>query len=235
MATEPVFLADEPRQATMVEIIARRLIQNIADQGLVQGDKMPSEREMSEQLGVSRLPLREAICMLKGMGLLETRHGKGVFVRDLDLASVYGMLSPLLKLDQVGVDQIFSVRIPLETSMAEHAARSRTAEDLSVMHAAIAGMKERLYDRIVYHENDTTFHVAISGATGNPAFRVMMMSIAGLVAQLQHRYMDDVEYRAAALIEHERIFEAIRAQDADAAREAALEHLKNAPDRLAAE
>ena len=235
MATEPVFLADELRQATMVEIIARRLIQNIADQGLVQGDKMPSEREMSEQLGVSRLPLREAICMLKGMGLLETRHGKGVFVRDLDLASVYGMLSPLLKLDQVGVDQIFSVRIPLETAMAEHAARNRTAEDLSVMHEAIAGMKERLYDRIIYHENDTTFHVAISDATGNPAFRVMMMSIAGLVAQLQYRYMDDVEYRAAALIEHERIFEAIRARDANAAREAALEHLKNAPDRLAAD
>ena len=235
MASEPTFLTDEPRQATMVEVIARELIQNIVDKGLVQGDKMPSEREMSEQLGVSRLPLREAICMLKGMGLLETRHGKGVFVRDLDLAAVYGMLSPLLKLDQVGVDQIFSVRVPLETSMAEHAARNRSEENLGAMKTAINGMKERLYDRIIYHENDTTFHVAISDATGNPAFRVMMMSIAGLVAQLQYRYMDDVEYRAAALLEHERIFEAIRDQDAAAAREAALEHLKNAPARLAAE
>ena len=156
-------------------------------------------------------------------------------MRDLDLAAVYGMLSPLLKLDQVGVAQIFSVRIPLETAMAEHAARSRSAESLSVMHTAINGMKERLYDRLVYHENDTAFHVAIADATGNPAFRVMMMSIVGLVAQLQYRYMDDVEYRAAALIEHERIFEAIRTQDADAAREAAFEHLKNAPDRLDSE
>lgn len=233
MAIESTFLIDEVKQATMVEMIARRLIRSIVEDGLVQGDKMPSEREMSEQLGVSRLPLREAICMLKGMGLLETRHGKGIFVRDLDLAAVYGMLSPLLKLDQVGVDQIFSVRIPLETAMAEHAARNRTPEHLAVMKGTITGMKERLYDRFTYHEYDTAFHIAISDATGNPAFRVMMMSIAGLVAQLQHRYMDDVEYRAAALIEHERIFEAIRAQDAKDAREAALEHLENAPSRLA--
>jgi GntR family transcriptional repressor for pyruvate dehydrogenase complex len=235
LATESAFFIDDVKQATMVEMIARRLIRNIVEEGLVQGDKMPSEREMSEQLGVSRLPLREAICMLKGMGLLETRHGKGIFVRDLDLAAVYGMLSPLLKLDRVGVDQIFSVRIPLETAMAEHAARYRTPEHLAVMKVAINGMKERLYDRIVYHRNDTAFHVAVSEATGNPAFRVMMMSIVGLVAQLQYRYMDDVEYRAAALIEHERIFEAIREQDSREAREAALEHLENAPARLAAD
>ena len=76
MATESAFLTEEPRQATMVELIARRLIQNIVDQGLVQGDKMPSEREMSEQLGVSRLPLREAICMLKGWACSKRGTGK---------------------------------------------------------------------------------------------------------------------------------------------------------------
>ncbi|HPP53641.1 MAG TPA: GntR family transcriptional regulator, partial [Thermoguttaceae bacterium] len=70
-----------PKQTTLVERIAHGLIQYIAAKGLQPGDRLPSERELVQMVGTSRLPLREAISVLKGLGVLEVKHGKGIFVR----------------------------------------------------------------------------------------------------------------------------------------------------------
>ncbi len=67
---------DTGKRQTVVEAIAQALIRYIASQGLQGGDRLPSERELVKMAGVSRLPLREAICVLKGLGILEARHGK---------------------------------------------------------------------------------------------------------------------------------------------------------------
>lgn len=99
------------RRETVVEVIAQGLIRYIAEKGLQPGDQLPPERELVGMVGASRLPLREALCVLKGLGIVETRHGKGVFVRPLDLGGVFGMLSPLLRTHaQIDVKHIFEVR-----------------------------------------------------------------------------------------------------------------------------
>ncbi len=218
---------------TMVDAIAKALIRYIAENDLQGGDRLPSERELVKMIGASRLPLREAISVLKGLGIVETRHGKGIFVKQLDPAAIFGMLSPLLKI-QSGIDlrHLFEARLVLETGIASLAAQHRTDENLEVLENELAAMRRCTDKRAQFVVHDKTFHQELARATGNPVFCVFLASLTDLLAELHERYRDKVEFRQAALREHEQIFHAIRRCDSRAAREAVQRHLTGALERM---
>jgi len=221
-----------PRQ-TVVEGIANALIRYIAENRLCGGDRLPSERELVEMLGASRLPLREALSVLKGLGIIEARHGKGIFVKQLDPAGVFTMLSPLLKV-QAGVEvgHLFEARLPLEVGIARLAAEHRTQSNLEVLRRELESMRGALGKRPEYVVHDKRFHQELARATGNPVLPVFMASLTDLLAELHERYRDNVEFRRAALKEHEQILGAVEARNADAAGEAVRRHLTNALKRM---
>ncbi len=221
-----------PRE-TLVETIANALIRYIAENKLCGGDRLPSERELVTMIGVSRLPLREALSVLKGLGIVEARHGKGVFVKQLDPAAVFGMLSPLLKV-QAGIDvrHLFEARLPLEMGIAAKAAQYRSPANLEVLEDELEGMRASLSNRPVYVAHDKSFHQELARATGNPVFGVFMASLTDLLAELHERYRDNVAVRRAALREHEQILEAVREGDSDAASAAVHRHLTQALNRM---
>jgi len=221
------------RGETVVEAIAQELIRHIAANGLKGGDRLPSERKMAKRLGASRLPLREALCVLKGLGIVEARHGKGVFVKHLDLANLFGILSPLLRSQaEINVDHLFEARVHFEGSVAELAASSRSDENLKILEHAVGQMRENLADREAYIRYDMVFHQQLAYSTGNPIFRVFMSSITDLLGELQFRYVDSVEVRGAAIVEHEQILDAVWARDGNRARAAMENHLRNATERV---
>lgn len=221
-----------PRE-TMVDAIARALIRYIAENGLEGGDRLPSERELVKMIGASRLPLREAVSVLKGLGIVEARHGKGIFVKELDPATVFCMLSPLLKV-QAGIDlhHLFEARIVLETGVAALAAEHRTNENMAVLESELEAMRASIRKRPDYVAHDKAFHQELARATGNPVFCVFLASLTDLLAELHERYRDKIEFRQAALCEHEQILDAVGRRDAPAAREAIRRHLTNALERI---
>lgn len=220
-----------PRE-TMVDAIANALIRYIANNELHGGDRLPSERELVEMTGASRLPLREALSVLKGLGIIEARHGKGIFVKQLDPAAVFSMLSPLLKI-QAGIDvrHLFEARLPLEMEIAALAALHRTDEHLADLEDELSGMLAAIRKRPEYMTHDRAFHQTLARATGNPVFAVFMASLTDLLAELHERYRDKIEFRQAAVGEHEEILEAVRGGDPAAAREAIRRHLTNSLKR----
>lgn len=221
------------KRETVVEAIAQKLIRYIAENRLAGGDRLPSERDLVRMVGASRLPLREALCVLKGLGIIEARHGKGIFVKQLDLAAVFGMLSPLMRSQsEIDVQQIFEARLHLEASIAELAATHRTEEDLAVMGKAISGMRAGLQNRRKYVRHDMAFHQQLACSTGNPVFRVFMASITELLAEVHFSYRDDVQFIQAAIEEHEQILQAVQAQAKGRARRAMQQHLRNAMGRV---
>jgi len=227
---EPIPVA---RRETLVEAVAQALIRYIAAQGLHGGDRLPSERELVQMTGASRLPLREALCVLKGLGVVEVRHGKGIFVKHLDMAALFGMLSPLLKTQAaIDVHQLFEARLHLEGSVAELAAANRRPENLLALEEALAEMRSSVRSRRSYIEHDMDFHQELARSTGNPIFHVFMSSITDLLAELQLRYHDKVEFRQSALSEHEAILAAVRNGDSGAAREAMRRHILGAMERI---
>lgn len=221
------------RPETLVEGIAQKLIRHIAANGLRGGDRLPSERKLVGMVNASRLPLREALCVLKGLGIVESHRGKGVFVKHLDLAAVFGMLSPLLRGHaDIDIGHIFEARRHLEGSVAELAAAHRSEDDLAAMEAALAGMQSSLEDRRAYIEHDMAFHQELGRSTRNPIFHVIMASITDLLVEVQHLYVDVVEVRREAIREHAEILAAVRAGDGPAARKWMETHLENATRRM---
>lgn len=221
------------KRQTTVDSVADGLIRYIAANGLRGGDRLPSERELVEMTGVSRLPLREALCVLKGLGIVEARHGKGVFVKHLDLASMFSMLSPLLK-TQADIDlrHLFEARLHVEGSIAELAAANRTDEDLTLLADSVEQMGNAIGDRPTYIQRDMAFHQELARSTSNPIFHVFMASITDLLGELQLQYVDDIDVRRRAVAEHEDILAAVRRADGAAAKAAMQVHLTNAMRRF---
>jgi len=221
------------KRQTMVEGIAQGLIRYIAEKGLTAGDRLPPERELVEMVGASRLPLREALCVLKGLGIVESRHGKGVFVKPIDLGAVFSMLSPLLRTHaEIDIRQIFAARLHIEASVAQLAAANRSDANLESLRHALAGMTERIDDRSGYSQHDMTFHQELARSTGNPIFHVFMASITDLLSEVQFLYRDKTEFRRGAIAEHQRILDAVRDQDASQAGTEMEAHIRNAIERM---
>ncbi len=231
MATAEI-LPISPRE-TVVDAIVRTLVQYIADNRLQAGDRLPSERTLVEMFGASRLPIREALSVLKGLGIIEARHGKGFFVKQLDPAAVFGMLSPLLKI-QTAMEQrhLLEARLALELEIAALAAQHRSGEDLDVLDAELDAMRDSIRNRMEYVAHDKAFHRELARATGNPVFCVFMASITDLLTELHDRFRDDLAFRREAIGEHEKIVRAVREADVEAARQAMQHHLANAIERL---
>jgi GntR family transcriptional repressor for pyruvate dehydrogenase complex len=224
------------KRETVVDAIAQALIRYIAANGLKGGDQLPSERDLAEMVKVSRLPLREAVCILKGLGIVEAKQGKGVFVRRLDMSTVFGMLSPLLKSQaDIRTSDIVEARLHIESSIAECAALHRTDEDLEELRDCLAGMRQDLPVREKFVIHDMKFHHRLARCTGNPIFHIVMSAITDLMHEVQIRFPDKVEYREGSIRIHEQILEAVAAADAPRARSAMIEHIRTTARRLAEE
>ena len=211
---------------TIVEIVAQKLIKYISANGLKEGEQLPSERELVEILGISRLPIREALCMLKGLGILEAKHGKGIFVKTIDMSTVFGMLSPLLKTHtRDNLDSIIQTRLYLEADIAEIAAKNRTQENLEKLRHSLEGMGKSLSRRADFIKHDMEFHSELAKSTQNKILQIIMCSIVELMAEVQRKYPDDKERRQTSLGYHTKVFQALKNKNRHQARKLIQEHI----------
>ncbi len=223
---------------TITPIHTRRIYVEIVDQlvdlivhgQLTQGQQLPSERELTERLGVSRMSLREALIALEIMGLIETRHGQGRFVRFVDKRA------PLLQFDSLlfGEESPFALlqaRKILEPGAAALAARVQTEEAISRIGGALELGESNLSDVALRSKADRLFHRAIAEATQNAVIEAVMGFICELMGQKLWQALD---YTAEAVVnrllefwvQHRAIYEAIRARDEQGASRAMLDHLE---------
>jgi GntR family transcriptional repressor for pyruvate dehydrogenase complex len=209
-----------------------RQIEQLILRGILRpGERLPSERELSERLGVSRPSLREAISELQDRGLLATRAGAGIYVADV-LGSAF---SPaLIRLfaahDQAVLDYI-GFRRDLEGVAAARAAEAGTETDLKVIDTLFRKMEVAHSKRNPSDEAelDAQFHLAIIEASHNVIMLHMMRSMFDLLKEgvfYNRQVMFKQRNTRDILLEHHRaINDAIQARDPDAAREAVNVHL----------
>ena len=134
------------------------------------GDRLPSERQLAQQLNVSRSALREAMTALEVLGIVEIKAGIGIFIGTNGGAdNNSGVMDEVAKLiAKVGPLEILEVRILIEPGVARLAAERRTAEDLRAMQSAVAQMQLELEEGHDAWQPDWGFHRAIATATQNP-------------------------------------------------------------------
>jgi len=201
----------------------------IVDGKLQPGDKLLSERELSEKLNVSRASVREAFSALEMMGVISIRPGEGSFVKQV---SFEGMLEPLSFLLQVEIDdimQLLEVRKILEVETAGLAAMRVTPENLEALQRAVNNMLVEVRQGEIGDTADQDFHFAVAAAANNPILITVMNTISDL---MQHTFRTSrqklfiVENMPMVLYSaHVAIYEAIASKNPNLARLRMREHL----------
>ena len=206
------------------ETIADRIGSMILGNELRPDDKLPSERELALQFGVSRTAVREAIKLLEERGLLQARNGRGAYVTIPTPEAVSSSLNVAYRMQGWNIDHLHEARWCLERFVVFHAAERATAEDIVKMEAAVRAMGESLDDADRYMEADAEFHAAIAGATQNPLFLVLIRPLIGLIQDVGR-----TEFTHGCLLDrhqnHIKLLECIKRGDAHGAEEVMRRHL----------
>ncbi|WP_378953924.1 FadR/GntR family transcriptional regulator [Pelosinus sp. sgz500959] len=154
----------------------------IIDGKLQPGDKLLSERELAEKLGVSRASIREAFSALEMMGILTIRPGEGSFVRQVSYEGMFEPLSFLLQVDIDNVMQLLEVRKILEVEIATLAATRATPEDIELIRHALNNMVDEVNVGEIGDIADAEFHFAVVKAAHNPILMTLINTISELMA-----------------------------------------------------
>ncbi|MEO6928829.1 MAG: FadR/GntR family transcriptional regulator [Casimicrobiaceae bacterium] len=218
----------------------RRLYRQIADQirrliqggEFVAGARLPPERDLARQLGVSRPSVREALIALEVEGLVDVRIGSGIYVRVAD----DGRSSDASKDAAAGPFELLRARHLVESECAALAARMAKKGQLQAIEAALGDMQRELDGGDMPLVGDRLFHVRVAEATGNGALvhviRMLWEERSGpLYKQLEHHY-DSPKLWHSAMAEHRAVVEAIAARDAPRARATMQRHLDQAYKRF---
>ncbi len=231
---QDVLAARRPR--TLALGVVEALGERIRDARLAPGDKLPTEAAVMAEFGVSRTVVREAISKLQAAGMVETRHGIGTFVVGVGDSSAF-RIEP----QQLGtlrdVIAMLELRIGIESEAAGLAAQRRTAANLAVMRAALDGFAAAVEEGRDAVAADFQFHTEIARATQNEHFSGLLATLgAQIIPRARLDAAGEVDPSRQAYLrrvnaEHESIYDAIVAQDAEAARAAMRTHLANSRER----
>jgi DNA-binding FadR family transcriptional regulator len=222
---------------------SNRLYRQIAEQlrGLITvgefeaGTRLPAERDLAKQLGVSRPSVREALIALEVEGWVEVRTGSGIYVQPArqrngknghDSGAEWGPL------------KVMQARELVEAEVAALAARNARKANVAAMASALDHMREDAAAGIEPRAGDEAFHTAIAEACGNEVLSDTVRSYwsarHGPLFSRLGDYFENPASWSAAVVEHDAVLAAIRARDAQAAREAMQQHLKKATSRYSA-
>jgi GntR family transcriptional repressor for pyruvate dehydrogenase complex len=221
---------DEPQS---YQAVATRIMQLIAETGLKPGDRLPTERELGRELGVSRHTVSQAVKVLAVSGVLRSRQGSGIYVTRTSPPTASGFIDVTVRGDPEQVQQLCEFRMTLEMQTARLAAERSTPRFLRrIEDAALATQTsaERQEAR-QFTEADTDFHLGIAEATGN----AYLISAVATVIRLQFWASDTAMGSdggkpgspITAAAQHLAIFQRIRDGDAEAAALAMQQHIQS--------
>ncbi len=221
--------------------VARALLDYIFSGQVGPGEKLPSERQLSESFGVGRSVVREGIKSLGLLGLVEFRHGGGTYLRGSDSDLLPRVIEWGLMLGERHTVDLVEARQHIERVTSELAAARRSADQLTAIEDALEEMRTAA-DVDEFVDADVRFHLAVAKASGNSVLSNMLTNISSLLHVWIHRVVE-AEYanvddpkswptKWSSFQEHVPVLDAIRLGDTDAARLAMTLHMDKASKRL---
>lgn len=210
------------------EQILDQILRLVESGDLGPGDRLPPERVLSEQMGVSRNVLREAFCVLEDRGLIYSRHGGGRYLR-VPRSPAESNTEHLVRLQQAAILDVWDVREALERQAVRLATRRATRDEIASMEALVGRLEKLPRDDASLDSRvdlDHQFHLAVAKASGNPI----------LVRELE-RYLDAIRFMQAGVLRaldrqrergqhHRRIVQAIKDRKENEAVDFLSDHLQ---------
>ena len=211
--------------------VQNAVIQGIRDlinyKNLEPGDKLPSERMLSEKFGVSRSVIREAIQKLEFYGLLVSKPQSGTFVANIGIIALNGMIEDILRLSDPSFKSLVETRILLELKTVRLAALRRTEEELVLIKEALNAYTKKVLAGEDAVQEDLLFHLAIAKASGNSTMNTFMLMITPeIITNFEKYHVCDKDQAKQGIKEHEAIFLAIKDQNPELAKQKMKNHFK---------
>jgi GntR family transcriptional repressor for pyruvate dehydrogenase complex len=206
-------------------------VRDLIDRGaLGPGGRLPPERDLAHQIGVSRPTVRAGLRTLAALGVVRSRRGSGTYIPDGPPTLGAEALSFLAALHKFTGDDVHEVRRMLEVGAAGLAAERATPEQLATLADEVAGLFASLADRQVFLVHDINFHRGIAAASGNPIVASLVEMVSALYYERRRTTAEravDRDLRDAADA-HRQIYQAVRARDVERARRTMNDHLQRA-------
>lgn len=218
-----------PSPRTASDAVVEHLEELIFGGSYDAGDSLPSESEMSAELGVSRLTVREGVRSLAARGLVKVSHGRRPVVARQNASQLRDFFSSSVRRDARGLLDLLEVRLAIEVHAAELAARHATRAEMDGLEAALDAMRAAAADGAAFNAADLRFHSAIAAASAN---RMIGLLVEGMEEPLHSSrmqslrgYLQGTPDMSDLIEEHRLVFEAIAAHDAAGAAQAMRKHL----------
>jgi GntR family transcriptional repressor for pyruvate dehydrogenase complex len=221
------------RRAPLYEEVAERLRSLIVGRRLAPGDRLPSERELSQRLGVSRTSVRQGLTALRSIGLIDVRHGDGAYlVRAAD--EVVSPMALAMLNAEADHSMVWEAREALEVHAARLAADRATPDDQERMEIALAAMRAAVQDGEDGNAADAELHEAIVDAAHNPMLAELFRTIREAVSRTSEASLSMPGRPPESLRAHAAIVEAIGDRDGARAASEMTSHLRSCARSFAA-
>jgi GntR family transcriptional repressor for pyruvate dehydrogenase complex len=211
----------------LYEQVVSQIQEWIAENGLQVGDRLPPERELASRLGVSRATISQALVAMEVVGMVSVRHGDGVVL--IEPAGSTKVVTALRRHAQQ-LPEIIEAREALETKLAALAAERRTKSDLAAIDEALEVMERDIAAGGRGVEGDELFHAAVTAAGHSALLARLMAEISELIKETRIESLSQPDRPLNSLHGHQRIAEAIRARDGEAAAVAMQDHITMVSD-----
>ena len=235
---EPTRTAAGFRQVT-TERISRQVVQQfqqmMRDGVLGHGDKLPAERELAEQFNVSRNSVREALRELDLLGLVESRHGEGTFVRQPTATQLMAPFQAVIELSAPAVDSVMEFRMAFEPGVAALAAANLGPGGEEQLQAALEAFERAVNDGGPVETLDADFHLAVARVTRNPTIIAVHGAVDELLRGMRSRLARSSYHpHDKSVTGHRALYNAIVARDPDLAGRVMRDHLVDVAGDLTA-
>ena len=222
------------RQTGVKDQVFAQIRDQIMDHTWPPGAKIPSEKTLAETLGVSRVSIREALHMLASLGLLESRHGEGTFVREYTGTAFLNTLLPSLVLDKLDILQVLEYRKIAEKGNVALAVERAGSAEIEELERSLRIMEENKADPRAFADADLSFHFLVAKATGNSIVMKVNAIIADIWKISMYGIVESLGPRDG-LYYHRKILDAIINRDVPLAENLMEEHIERTIQRLKSE
>ena len=211
----------------------RRLYEEIVQQfhalirqgALKHGDRLPSERELSDQFQVSRSSVREAIRSLELQGLVVSKRGSGTFINTENLEAALDLVAANLNVGEAALQDVFEMRHLMEPHIAALAAQRATTDEVEAMRDILDEQQRQVDSGETGVESDTAFHFALASATHNSALVKVVSAIEDILQMSRDRSLQEPGRPQRSLASHCQILEMVEMGNVIGAQQAMDHHL----------
>jgi DNA-binding FadR family transcriptional regulator len=217
---------------TMHEELQDRLKEYILANKLQDGDPLPTEAQLADQLGVSRAAVREGLRSLESLGMIYSRRGEGRYVRGFNLDPILENLHYSLLFDTEDAREMIEVREQLEIGFIGAAIAAMDSETLSDLHALVTEMRQRALSGEYFLDRDLEFHATIYRPINNHVLSKLLDVFFTIYRNIRDRSLLVTRNPVAEVTNHDAILRAIEDRNVEHTQELIRRHFSGIKERL---